>query len=233
MEIRALVFDVFGTVVDWRTAVIGELAALGAEKGVDGDWARFADDWKACYTPALRQVNAGERPWTNVDRIFRERLDSLLPDYGLAALSEPERAHLNRVWCRPCPWPDAVPGLTRLATRYTLATLSNGNFAWLVAIKKHCALPFDCVLTAENARAYKPDPRVYLMAIELLGLAPEEMLMVACHNYDLAAARGHGMRTAFFPRLDNGPGQTTDQAPEGDWDHVTGDLEELAAALGC
>lgn len=233
MDIKALTFDVFGTVVDWRSAVIAELSALGAAKGIDGDWAAFADAWKACYTPALRKVNAGALPWTNVDRIFREELDALLPQYGLAALDEAEREHLNRVWCRPQAWPDSVAGLARLKTRYTLATLSNGNFAWLVAMAKHCGLPFDCVLTAENARAYKPDPKVYRMAIELLGLAPGETLMVASHNYDLAAARDHGMRTAFFPRQENGPGQTTDQTADSDWDYVVADLEELAAALGC
>ena len=233
MTIKALTFDVFGTVVDWRTAVIEEMTALSAEKGVEGDWAAFTDTWKACYTPTLRAVNAGERPWTNVDQIFRAELDVLLPQYGLAMLSEAERAHLNRVWCRPKAWPDSVAGLTRLRTRFMLSTLSNGNFAWLVAIAKHCGLPFDCVLTAENVHVYKPDPKVYLTAIELLGCMPDEVLMVASHNYDLAAARGHGMRTAFFPRKEHGPDQTGDQSADSDWDYVVEDLEALATALGC
>ena len=233
MEIKALVFDVFGTVVDWRTAVIDELRALGERHGVAGDWVAFADAWKAAYRPGLEQVNNGALRWTNVDVIFRRRLDELLRQYGLASVPEEERDHLNRVWCRPNAWPDAVPGLTRLKTRHVLATLSNGNFAWLVAIARHCGLPFDCILTAENCRRYKPAPETYRMAIELLAQPPECLLMVASHNYDLAAARSHGMRTAFFPRRENGPTQTTDQAPEQAWDFVVDDLEALAAALGC
>lgn len=233
MEIKALVFDVFGTVVDWRTAVIDELRVLGERQGVAGDWEAFADAWKAAYRPGLQQVNSGELPWTNVDVIFRRRLDELLPQYGLASLPEDERDHLNRVWCRPNAWPDSVPGLKRLKTRHVLATLSNGNFAWLVAIARHCGLPFDCILTAENCRRYKPAPETYRMAIELLAQPPECLLMVASHNYDLAAARGHGMRTAFFPRRETGPAQTTDQKPEQAWDFVVDDLEALAAALGC
>lgn len=233
MAIKALTFDVFGTVVDWRTAVIEEMSALGDHKGVAGDWAAFTDAWKACYTPALRAVNAGERPWTNVDRIFRDALDVLLPQYGLDMLTGEERDQLNLVWCRPRAWPDSVAGLTRLRSRFTLSTLSNGNFAWLVAIAKHCDLPFDCVLTAENAQVYKPDPKVYQTAMTLLGLNPDEVLMVACHNYDLAAARSHGMRTAFFPRKEHGPDQTADQAPDSDWDYAVEDLEALAATLDC
>lgn len=233
MEIKALVFDVFGTVVDWRTAVIDELCVFGERQSVAGDWEAFADAWKAAYRPGLQQVNSGELPWTNVDVIFRRRLDELLPQYGLASLPEDERAHLNRVWCRPNAWPDSVPGLKRLKTRHVLATLSNGNFAWLVAIARHCGLPFDCILTAENCRRYKPAPETYRMAIELLAQPPECLLMVASHNYDLAAARGHGMRTAFLPRRETGPAQTTDQKPEQAWDFVVDDLEALAAALGC
>ena len=233
MAIKALTFDVFGTVVDLRTAIIEEVSALGAANGVDGDWAAFTDEWKSHYTPSLRAVNAGKRPWTNIDKLFRDELDQLLTKHGLAMLTEDERNHLNRAWCRPRAWPDSVTGLTRLRSKFTLSTLSNGNFAWLVAIAKHCSLPFDCVLTAENARAYKPDPKIYDTAIELLGLEPEEILMVACHNYDLTAARSHGMRTAFFPRKEHGPNQAVDQGPDSDWDYVVGDLEELATALAC
>ncbi len=233
MEIKALVFDVFGTVVDWRTAVVAELRALGARYKVAGDWEAFADAWKAAYRPGLEQVNRGELPWTNVDVIFRRRLDELLPEYELASLPDDERENLNRVWCRPIAWPDSVSGLARLKTRYVLSTLSNGNFAWLVAIARHCKLPFDCILTAENCRRYKPSPETYRMVIELLAQPPECVLMVASHNYDLAAARSHGMRTAFFPRREYGPAQKTDQAPEQAWDFVVDDLEGLAAALGC
>ncbi len=233
MQIRALLFDVFGTVVDWRTALIAELTALGKARGLVADWAEFADAWKSAYRPALEKVNRGELPWTNVDVIFRRRLDELLPRYGLEGLDEAQRAHLNRAWCRPIAWPDSVPGLTRLRARHVLATLSNGNFAWLVAIAKHCALPFDCILTAENARCYKPAPEAYRMAIELLAEPPERLLMVASHNYDLAAARGHGMRTAFFPRRENGPEQTAELEPTEDWDFIVEDLCCLADALHC
>jgi 2-haloacid dehalogenase len=233
VEIKVLLFDVFGTVVDWRSAVIAELRTLGKLKGVSADWEAFADAWKAAYRPGLERVNRGELPWTNVDAIFRQRLDELLPQYGLEGLGEEARDHLNRVWCRPVAWPDSVSALTRLKTRYVLATLSNGNFAWLVALARHCGLPFDCVLTAENARRYKPAPEAYQMAIELLAQPPARILMVASHNYDLAAARGHGLRTAFFPRLENGPGQTADQQPEQDWDFCVRDLRALADALGC
>lgn len=233
MEIKTLVFDVFGTVVDWRSAIIVELKVLARSKDIEGDWAAFVDEWKAFYRPAMDAVNSGARPWTNVDVIYREALDVLLPRYALAGLSEAEITYLNRSWCRPNAWADSVPALHRLKGDFVLSTLSNGNFAWLVAIAKYCGLPFDCILTAENARAYKPDPRVYKCAIDLLGLKPEQILMVACHNYDLAAAREHGMRTAFLPRKEHGADQTVDQAPEQDWDFVASDLEDLATALSC
>ena len=233
MEIRALTFDVFGTVVDWRSAIITELETLAASKGIDGDWTAFVDAWKAFYRPAMDAVNSGERAWTNVDVIYREALEQLLPRYGLGGLSEAEVDTLNRAWCRPNAWADSAPALRRLKENFILSTLSNGNFAWAVAIARHCGLPFDCVLTAENARAYKPDPRVYTCAIELLGLRPEQILMVACHNYDLAAVQSHGMRTAFLPRKEHGPDQSVDQAPEQDWDFVIRDLEDLAATLSC
>ena len=189
IQIKAITFDVFGTVVDWRAALIQELTDLASSKAVQGDWVAFTNAWKASYRPAMDRVNSGAQDWTKVDVIYRARLDELLSQYGLEGLTEPERDHLNRVWCRPIAWPDLVAAITRLKSRHMVSTLSNGNFAWLAAIAKHCALAFDCIITAENARAYKPDPRVYKTAIELLGVAPGEILMVACHNYDLAAAR--------------------------------------------
>ncbi len=233
MAIKALTFDTFGTLVDWRSAIIEEMEALGTERGIRQDWIAFTNEWKACYRLGMDRVNSGEIPWTNVDAIYRERLNELLPRYGLDALTEEERNHVNTVWCRPRAWADSAQGLARLKSRYVLSTLSNGNFAWLVAIAKHCNLPFDCILTAENARVYKPDPKVYRTAIELLGCAPNEILMVAAHNYDLASAREEGMRTAFFPRQEHGPGQTTDQEAESDWDFVAKDLNDLADQLGC
>ena len=178
-------------------------------------------------------VNRGECPWTTIDQIYRRRLDELLPTYGVAGLSEAEVEHLNQVWWRLRPWPDTVAGLTRLRTRYVISPLSNASFAGMVHLARAAKLPWDSILTAENAHRYKPAPEVYRTAIELLGMRPGEVMMVAAHNYDLAAARSHGMRTAFVPRpTEYGPGQTTDLAPESDWDVVAPDMEGLARALG-
>jgi len=231
--VKALTFDVFGTVVDWRTSIISEGRALGEAKGLSVDWEAFVDAWKGAYRPGMDRVSKGEIPWTNVDDIYRAKLEDLLVEFGLGGLTEEEKDHFNRAWHRLDPWPDAVPGLTRLRTKYVLCTLSNANFMGMVDMAKHVGLPWDCVLTAENFHHYKPDPEVYLMAIELLGLAPGQVMMVAAHNYDLAHAASHGMRTAFFPRpAEYGANQTTDLKAEGDWDIITGNLEGLAGALG-
>ena len=233
-EIAVLVFDVFGTVVDWRSSILVQLENLGRLKGVDGNWEQFLDEWKSSYRPGMDEVNAGKREWTNVDVIYRERLDQLLPMYGLGGLTEDERWKLNRAWCRPNAWPDSVNGLNRLKAKYKLSTLSNGNFEWLLSIAKHCGLAFDCILTAENAKAYKPAPKVYRTAVDLMGVEPEHILMVACHNYDLKAASDEGLRTAFVKnRKEYGPGQIKDQSPEKDWDFVVDDLRDLATQLGC
>ena len=233
MNIRALTFDVFGTLVDWRTAAIRELEKIGQERNIYQDWSSFVDEWKSIYRENMDSVNSNKRPWTNVDVFFRDRLEELIPSYQLGDLTETERKHLNLVWTRPDAWPDVKHSIIRLKSRFTLSTLSNGNFSWLLSISRHCDLPFDCILTAENARAYKPDKRIYQMAIELLALNPEEILMVACHNYDLGEARKHGMKTAFMPRLEHGPGQTIDQEADQDWDFIASDLGDLASQLGC
>ena len=185
-DVRILTFDVFGTVVDWRTSVIAEVDRAAHAKGIALDAATFVDEWKSCYRSGMDRVNRGEEPWTNVDVIYRRKLDELLSEFGLDALSEAERDNLNRAWTRLTPWPDAVAGLERLKYRYVLSTLSNANFAWLVEMAKHAGLPWDCVLTAENARRYKPDPLVYRMAIELFGGDANRLMMVAAHNYVLS-----------------------------------------------
>ncbi len=232
--IRALTFDTYGTVVDWRTSVLRELEALGGRKALAVDWVRFLDDWKAAYRPGMDKVNRGESPWTTVDAIYRMRLGELLVAYGISSLATEEVEALARVWWRLHPWPDAVPGLRRLKRKYIIAPLSNASFIGMVELARSAGLPWDCVITAENARCYKPRPEVYRTAIDLLGLAPGEVMMVAAHNYDLAAARGEGMATAFVPRLlEYGPGQTTDLKPESEWDVVAEDFEDLAASLGC
>lgn len=233
-NVHALAFDTYGTVVDWRGTLIEEGQRLNQERGLEVDWAAFVDEWKRCYRPGMDAVNAGQRPWTRVQVLYRERLDELVPRFGLEALSEADLDWLNRVWSRSRPWPDAVSALERLKRRYAISTLSNGDFLWLVQMAKRSALPWDCVLTAENVRRYKPAPEVYRMAIELLGPRPEQVMLVACHNYDLRAARSHGMCTAFLPRVNEfGPAQTADRVAEEDWDVVAEDLSDLAARLGC
>jgi 2-haloacid dehalogenase len=233
VSVKAMAFDVFGTVVDWRRSIIQELGAFGQAKGISIEWDAFVDDWKGCYRPGMDAVRAGKLPWTSVDGIYRRKLGALLLEYGIHGLSEAETILLNRAWHRCHPWPDVVAGLTRLKSKYVLSTLSNGDMACMVTMAKRGGLPWDCILCAEIFRHYKPDPEVYRGAIELLGWEPEEIMMVAAHNYDLRAARLHGMRTAFIPRpLEYGPGQTSDLTPEEDWDIVVGNFEELAAAMG-
>jgi 2-haloacid dehalogenase len=198
------------------------------------DCVQFLDDWKAAYRPAMDQVNRGEIPWTTVDAIYRTRLEELLVTYGITRLTLEEIGALSRVWWRLRPWPDAVAGIQRLKRRYVVTPLSNASFIGMVELARFAGLPWDCVITAENARCYKPQPEVYRTAMALLGLKPGEVMMVAAHNYDLAAARAQGMATAFVPRpLEYGPEQRTDLAAESDWDVIAKDLEDLAARLGC
>lgn len=232
--IRALTFDTYGTVVDWRTSVLAELQSLADRKALTFDRVRFLDEWKAAYRPAMDKVNRGEIPWTTVDAIYRTRLDELLVTHGISRLTTEEIDALARVWWRLRPWPDAVAGIQRLKRRYIVTPLSNASFIGMVELARFAGLPWDCIITAENARCYKPQPEAYRTAISLLGLQPEEVMMVAAHNYDLEAARGERMTTAFVPRpLEYGPGQSTDLKAESDWDIVATDLEGLAARLGC
>jgi 2-haloacid dehalogenase len=233
--IKALAFDVFGTVVDWRTSIAREGRELGAAKGIsDIDWEQFADDWRALYQPSMARVRDGERPWTILDELHRESLAQLLERYEIDTLSEAESEHLNRAWHRLDPWPDVVAGLTRLKERYILATLSNGNIALMVNMAKRAGLPWDVILGAEVARAYKPQPEAYLATARALGLAPEECLMVAAHNGDLVAAAACGFQTAFVARpTEHGPNQTSDLAPAGNWSVVAADFHALASRLGC
>lgn len=232
--IRALTFDVFGTVVDWRGSLIREGQALGRARGLGHvDWAKFADAWRGLYQPQLERVRSGALPWTKLDDLHRESLERLLGDFGIAGLTEEEIDAFNRAWHRLDPWPDAVPGLVRLERRFILATLSNGNVALIVNMARHAGLPWDAVLGAEVAKHYKPQPEAYLVTAELLGLRPGQCLMVAAHNNDLAAASKQGFRTAFvLRRTEYGPGQTTNLRPEGAWDVVAEDFLDLAAKLG-
>lgn len=232
-SIKALAFDVFGTVVDWRASIIREGALLAQAKGLRVDWGKFADAWRAGYAPAMNRVRKRELPWTNIDGLHRLILDDLLREFGVAGLSEDEIAHFNRAWHRLMPWPDAVGGLNRLRSRYVLTTLSNGNVSLLVDMAKNAGLPWDCVLSAELCGHYKPDPEAYQMVVHLLDVQPSELMMVAAHQSDLQAAARVGLRTAYVMRpLEHGPDGRAEPAPRGAFDVVATDFHDLAAQLG-
>ena len=231
-DVAALTFDVFGTVVDWRTSIIREGRLLSREKGFDVDWARFADGWRSGYGPAMNQVRSGELPWMKVDQLHRRILDDLLTEFDISGLSEDEIDHLNRVWHRLIPWPDAVPGLNRLRSTFVLATLSNGNVSLLTNMAKHAGLPWDCVLSTELSRHYKPDREVYEKAADLLDLPPGRIMMVAAHKGDLRAAQAVGFKAAWVPRpLEYGPGRTVDPTPDPEFDITASDFLDLARRL--
>jgi 2-haloacid dehalogenase len=232
--IKALTFDVFGTVVDWRGSIIREGQTFGRAKGLDVDWVKFADAWRALYQPTMERVRRGEIGWTKLDDLHRMSLDRLIQEFAIKGLSEDEIDHLNWAWHRLDPWPDTVSGLTRLKRKFILATLSNGNVALMVNMAKRAGLPWDAILGAEVGRHYKPQPEAYLSTAGFLGLDPGQCLMVAAHNGDLIAAAGCGFRTAFVHRrTEYGPNQTTDLKPERDFDVVAEDLLDLADKLGC
>ena len=233
-EVKALVFDVFGTVVDWRMSIAREGKELAKRKGITGvDWSEFADEWRSGYGPSMNKVRTGELPWTRIDDLHRMILDELLVKYGIKGLSEDEKIHFNKAWHRLDAWPDSPPGLTRLKSRYVIATLSNGNIALLTNMAKWAGLPWDCILSAELAHHYKPDPETYLMAADILGLEPSKVMMTAAHKGDLKAARAQGLKTAFVPRpFEHGPRREIDTSPE-DWiDVVASDFEDLALKMG-
>jgi 2-haloacid dehalogenase len=231
--VKALAFDVFGTVVDYRTTIVAEGERLGRARGIKIDWAAFADAWRGRYRPAMDRVMRGELPWTKLDALHRAALDELLADFGVRGLSEGEKNHLNGVWHRLRPWGDSVPGLLRLKSRFVLATLSNGNVRLLVDMAKNAGLPWDLVFSAELARAYKPDPRAYQMLQELLMLGSKEIMMVAAHQGDLRAAQELSFRTAFVMRpLEYGPQAVPDLTADPSFDVVATDFVDLARQLG-
>jgi len=232
--VRAILFDTFGSVVDWRTSLISELSLWGKERGVSADWTGLVDDWREAYAPSLDRVRRGELPWTILDDLHRMSLETLLARYGVLDLSEADKVWINDGWRRLNPWPDAIPGLTRLKQRYIIAPLSNGNFSLLLAMAKAKHIPWDTILGGDLFRHYKPDPETYLGAATLLGFPPDQIMMAASHNYDLRAARSLGFRTAFWPRpTEYGPRQKRDLSPEEPWDVVATDIEDLATQMGC
>ena len=228
-----IVFDTFGTVVDWRGSLIAELTAFGREKGISADWTALVDAWRRAYHPSMQRVRSGELPWTKLDVLHRMSLDRLIEAFGIAGLSEEDRAHINLGWHRLNPWPDSVPGLLRLKTRYIIGPLSNGNVSLLTNMAKHAGLPWDMVFGSDLFGHFKPDPETYLGVARMMDVPPGAVMMAAAHNGDLAAARKQGLMTAFFPRpSEYGPHQERDYEAEQDWDVVARDIEDMAGKLG-
>ena len=230
--IKALLFDVFGTVVDWRGSVIREAAAFGRLNGIDADWQAFADAWRGKYGPFMDKVRSAALPWTNLDGLHRLALEELLAEFGIDGVSDSAKAELNLAWHRLDPWPDAPAGLARLKARFIIAAMSNGNVALMTNLARYAGLPWDCILGAELARAYKPDPNTYLTGVQLLGLQPAEAMMVAAHPGDLQAAAALGLRTALVPRpLERGPAAAPVPIATELFDMVAADFRDLAAQL--
>jgi 2-haloacid dehalogenase len=233
-DVRALLFDVFGTVVNWRDGVAREVGQRLGARGVRVEGHAFADRWRARYQPAMEEVRSGRRPFARLDDLHRENLVAVLGEFGVPALPADEVDALTRAWHRLDPWPDAVEGLTRLKRRYILATCSNGNIALMVNLARHAGLPWDAILGAEPARAYKPQPEVYLRTADFLGLAPGACAMVAAHADDLRHARVCGLRTAYVDRpAEYGPVRPSPPPAETEVDVFTRSFTELADRLGC
>jgi 2-haloacid dehalogenase len=240
-SLRALVFDVFGTCTDWRGSVIRECAAVGKARGQNGiDWSALADEWRReGYIRGIARILAGETAYVSSDELFRRKLDELLPRYGVSGLSESETAELAHAWRRLDPWPDTVPGLTRLRSRYVVSPLSNGSFATLTEMAKRAALPWDCIISTELGRTFKPARDAYLLAARLLELDPDQIMLVAAHDNDLKGARAAGLHTALVPRPQEwGSGRPQPPPPDPasgfdfDFDYVAESFEDLAGQLG-
>ena len=227
---KVLAFDIFGTVVDWHGSIVREVSALYPK--VDAN--AFALAWRAGYQPAMSRVRSGELGWTRIDDLHRMILDGLLPQFGLQHLSEDERAHLNRVWHRLQAWPDSVEGLTRLKSKFTICSLSNGNIGLLTNMAKNAGLPWDCILSAEVFKAYKPDPATYLGVAQVFDLQPADVMLCAAHHDDLASARDCGLQTAYIERpFEFGTLQPKDVSPQAGNDWHAKSISDLADQLGC
>ncbi|MGW2340483.1 haloacid dehalogenase type II [Streptomyces sp. NPDC001661] len=234
-QVEAVLFDTFGTVVDWRTGVASAVDAFASRHGLPLDGTAFAMRWRELYQPAMEPVRTGERDFTPLDVLHAENLRIVLAEHGVdpTAFDEAELRWLNEAWHRLPAWPDSVPGLARLARSVTVGALSNGNLALLARLAKHAGLPWDVIVASDITRAYKPQRQAYERAASFLGLRPEQVMLAAAHNEDLRAARDAGLRTAFIARpTEYGPTQAKDLVPDGDWDLVAGDLVQLATLLG-
>ena len=235
-RVKALLFDTFGTVVDWRGSITREGERFATRHGIEGiDWEAFARAWRAGYQPGMAKVRSGERGWTPIDVIHRERLDEILEEFGIAdRIDEAPRQQMNLWWHQLDPWPDSVPGLRRLAGKYIIGPLSNGSTVLLANMAKRAAIPWDVMGSSDVTRAYKPEAAAYLNACAGLGMETHEVMMCAAHNDDLVAAASHGMRTAYINRpTEYGDEQSRDHGATGEWDIVTDHVGGIADALGC
>jgi 2-haloacid dehalogenase len=231
-NVKALVFDTFGTVVDWRSSLISELSAYGQRRGVMADWTLLTDEWRAAYYPSMERVRRGEQPWTTLDTLHRQSLEKLVNDLGIEGIGVDDLDELTGSWHRLHAWRDVLGGMRRLAQRYILGPLSNANVALLVRMGKFAGLPWDVIFGADLWHRYKPDPEAYQGACRLLDLHPSEVMLVAAHNYDLRAAQAQGLCTAFIPRpTEYGPRQSKDFEAEEAWTVIASDLQDLARLL--
>jgi 2-haloacid dehalogenase len=233
--VKALVFDVFGTCVDWRTSLIDDFTKWSAKRGVNADWTALVDGWRAVYMASMDEVRKHpERGYQILDTLHRASLEKLVAQFGIKGLTEDDLHYLTMGWHRLHAWPDTVSGLTRLKKKYIISPLSNGNVALLTNMGKFAGMPWDLILSAELFEHYKPDPETYLGAAKLLCLKPGVVMMVAAHNGDLKAAQKNGLKTAFVPRpTEYGPLQKYDFEATGDWDVVAKDFNGIADKMGC
>ncbi|MBC7577192.1 MAG: haloacid dehalogenase type II [Tardiphaga sp.] len=234
-DVKALVFDVFGTVVDWRSSLIADFTKWGSSQGISADWTALVDAWRRAYMPSMDVVrHHPERGFAKLDTLHRQSLEVLIEKFRIIGLSDADLRHLTLGWHRLHPWADSVGGLTRLKTKYIISPLSNGNVALLTNMAIFAGLPWDLIMSAELFEHYKPDPQAYLGAAALLNLKPEQVMMVAAHNNDLEAAQKLGLKTAFVPRItEYGPHQSRDFKADGEWDVVADDFGDLAKRMGC
>jgi 2-haloacid dehalogenase len=230
---RALLFDTFGTIVDWRSSLIEELSNFGLDRGISADWSGLVDAWRGTYVPSMNRVRKGELPWTKLDDLHRATLGRLADEFGVSGLSDEDLCRINRGWHRLRPWPDSVAGLTRLKQHFIVAPLSNGNVSLLLNMAKHAGLPWDMIFGSDLFNHFKPDRETYLGACSLLDLPPEAVMLCAAHNSDLRVARALGLATAFIARpTEYGPHQRRDFEAEEAWDIVAANVEDLADKLG-